>query len=172
MAYSSAYELLQSTPTVTVGIIGLCSLLYIAQIVCGIPLHYVTLCYRNVFFHHEYYRIFVSSLFHANLMHYVMNMLATGTIGTALEKEVGTLSHCLTVITAIPLTSCVYLFFAFLRSAILNNDSLSYQHSVGFSGVIFHMLVLECNTGQSRLTSSRSIFGLCQVPSYLYPWVL
>lgn len=44
-----------------------------------------------------------------------------------------------------------------------------YQHSVGFSGVIFHLSVMECNMTPHR---TRSVFGFLTVPAYLYPWAL
>lgn len=44
-----------------------------------------------------------------------------------------------------------------------------YEHSVGFSGVLFHFCVLECNLVQ---TSSRSLFGIVHVPAQAYPWAL
>ena len=56
-----------------------------------------------------------------------------------------------------------------LLSAAFGFDGLMYQHAVGFSGVLFHLSVLECNMGQNR---SRDLFGIVTVPSYLYPWVL
>ena len=43
------------------------------------------------------------------------------------------------------------------------------QHSVGFSGVIFQLSVLESNLSPNR---SRSVFGFIQVSSKMYPWAL
>jgi len=49
-----------------------------------------------------------------------------------------------------------------------------YRHGAGFSGVLFHLLVLECSiaSAPASQSSSRSIFGFVSVPAYLYPWVL
>ena len=44
-----------------------------------------------------------------------------------------------------------------------------YQHSVGFSGVLFHLSVLECHYGPLQ---PRSLFGMVSVSPTLYPWVL
>lgn len=44
-----------------------------------------------------------------------------------------------------------------------------YQPAVGFSGVIFSMAVLESSLSPFP---SRSVFGLFEVPTKLYPWVL
>lgn len=43
------------------------------------------------------------------------------------------------------------------------------QHSVGFSAVLFHFSVLECNLYPHH---SRSLFSFVNVPAYLYPWAL
>ena len=44
-----------------------------------------------------------------------------------------------------------------------------YQDSVGFSGVIFHLSVLQSDLIQN---STRSLFGLINVPAAFYPWAL
>ena len=101
-------------------------------------------------------------------MHIAMNMMSTAAISSLLEKRAGTLYHILATMPAILLTSVVYIGFAVAMS-LFGNDSLMFQHSVGFSGVIFHMVVLESNLG---FQGSRSVFGFFSVPSFLYPWVL
>jgi hypothetical protein len=74
-----------------------------------------------------------------------------------------------TTLWSILLTSCVYILVAVFLSLGFGFDSLMYQHALGFSGVIFHMSILECNLAPSR---SRSVFGFFSVPSYLYPVAL
>lgn len=44
-----------------------------------------------------------------------------------------------------------------------------YQHSVGFSGVLFHLSVMEANLSPD---ATRSVFGFCRVPAWGYPWAL
>jgi Rhomboid family len=55
-------------------------------------------------------------------------------------------------------------------SMLLAWDGLMVQHSVGFSAVLFHVSVLECNLYPHH--STRSLFGFANVPAYLYPWAL
>jgi len=43
-----------------------------------------------------------------------------------------------------------------------------YQHSIGFSGIIFHLSVLESYLHPGQ----RSVFGFFSVPSFVYPWAL
>jgi len=52
---------------------------------------------------------------------------------------------------------------------IFGYEKSMFQHSVGFSGVIFQLSVLESNINLDR---TRSVFGFIKVPSYLYPWAL
>jgi rhomboid domain-containing protein 1 len=86
-----------------------------------------------------------------------------------LEKRMGTLQQIVTIAWAMLLTSSVYTLVALFLHLVLNKDELMYQHSVGFSGVIFHLSVMECNMTPHR---SRSVFGFVTVPAYLYPWAL
>jgi rhomboid domain-containing protein 1 len=102
-------------------------------------------------------------------MHVGMNMVSTAAISSVLEKRFGTLRHIVTTLWSILLTSSVYILVALFLSLGLGIDSLMYQHAVGFSGVIFHMSILECSLAPNR---SRSVFGFFSVPSYLYPVAL
>lgn len=164
---SRAAEVVRSIPTGTLGIVGLCCVLHALHLVLNFPLHSVTMCPRLVLYLHDYYRIITSALFHGGFMHIAMNMLSTVAISSLLEKRSGTLYHILSTMLAILATSIVYIGFAVILS-FAGYDSLLYRHSVGFSGVIFHMVVLESNLTHG----SRSVFGFFSVPSFLYPWVL
>lgn len=128
-----------------------------------------TMCPRLVLYIHEYYRIVASAMFHGSFMHIGMNMLSTFHLSSMLEKQLGTLPHLMTALGAILSTSVVYIFIAWSASFLLRYDHFMYEHSVGFSGVLFHFCVLECNLVQS---SSRSLFGIVNVPTQFYPWAL
>ena len=130
--------------------------------------HHFTMNPRSIIYLHEYYRFISSTLFHGSLMHIGMNMMSTFAICGLLEARFGTLRHAMTILWAMLLTSATYTLVAFLLHAIFGYEQLMYQHALGFSGVIFHLSVLECNLSNG----SRSIFGVFSVPSYLYPWVL
>lgn len=166
---SRLHEILRDIPPTTLGIIGLCTFLYVLQLILDLDLHKVTLCPRLVIYLHEYYRIITSCFFHADLMHVGMNMVSTAAISGILEKRFGTLRHLVSTLWSVLLTSCVYILVAVFLSLGLGYDSLMYQHAVGFSGVIFHMSILECSLAPNR---SRSVFGFFSVPSYLYPVAL
>lgn len=157
-------------PVATLSIMGLCCSIYVYQFLLDPTLHHYTMCPRLVVYLHEYYRIITSALFHVNLMHIGMNMMSTLAIGTSLERRCGTLYQMTTVLWGILLTSAVYIFAAWLPYAMFGYANWMSGHSVGFSGVIFQLSVLEASLHPEG--SSRSVFGLFRVPSKAYPWAL
>lgn len=159
---------LRNVPPTTLGIIGLCVFIHAAQTVLGWNLHLFTMCPRVVLFTREYYRVFTSVFFHGDLIHIGMNMLSTSAISSALEKKIGTLRLLFSIWWSILLTSAVYMLIAFVAFAIFGYDAWMYQHAVGFSGIIFHLSVLESHMHPGP----RSVFGFFSVPAYVYPWVL
>jgi membrane associated rhomboid family serine protease len=168
---SRFHELLRNITPATLGVVSLCLFLFLVQVSTNHPpLRAVTLCPRLVVFEGEVYRILTSALFHASLMHIGMNLMSTLAIGGMLEKRLGTLRVCYTMLLSIVMTSLLVIAAALFLDLVLERKGLMNQHSIGFSGVIFHLSVLECNLGSHE--SSRSVFGLLEVPSYLYPWVL
>jgi membrane associated rhomboid family serine protease len=166
---SRSTELLRSLPICTLGILGLCIGLHILLLALDWDLKQFTMCPRLVLYLHEWYRVVTSALFHANLMHIGMNMMSTFGISTLLEKRLGTLSFGISTLWAILLTSFIYLGVSYALFLFLGETKWMYQHSVGFSGILFHMTVLECNLSTTR---SRSLFGFVDMPTYLYPWAL
>jgi len=117
----------------------------------------------------EYYRFITSSLFHGSIMHIGMNMMSTMAIGSSLEKRIGTLAMATTILWGIQLTSSIYTFISWLLYVTIGYEHLMLQHSVGFSGVIFQLAVLEANLSPDR---TRSLFGFINVSSKMYPWAL
>lgn len=162
-------EVLRSTPPVTVGAILLCCIVYVLQLILDLDVDRFTMCPQLVFYLHEYYRILTSCVFHGSLMHIGMNMMSSYHLSMLLEKRFGTIPHFVTTLGAMLATSLFYLGISWLASTLFAYDALMYQHSVGFSGVLFHFLVLECNLSSS---TSRSLFGVIEIPTYVYPWVL
>jgi membrane associated rhomboid family serine protease len=162
-------EVLRSTPPVTAGIVLLCCMVYVLQLILDLDLDRFTMCPRLVFYLHEYYRILTSCVFHGSFVHIAMNMVSSYHLSMLLEKRFGTIPHFVTTLGAMLTTSMFYLGISWLASTFFAYDGLLYQHSVGFSGVLFHFLVLECNLSPSN---SRSLFGVVEIPTYVYPWVL
>lgn len=165
-------ELIRQTPIATILIIGVCILLYLLQMIFDLPIHSVTLCPQLIIYKGQIYRIVTNSLFHStSIMHIGMNMLSCFTLAKQLELHYGTIRLLLLTMYSIVLTSCLYVFIAYMLYVIpfIQYKYYMYTHSIGFSGVLFHYLVLECSILSS---SNRNLFGSITVPSYLYPWVI
>ena len=162
-------DALRSIPPTTLGVIAICVSIQVFQAtISGWNLHLFTMCPRLILFTHEYYRVFTSVFFHANLMHIGMNMLSTSTISSLLEKKIGTMRLLFSIWWAILLTSAIYITIAYVAYVVFGYDAWMYQHAVGFSGIIFHLSVLDSHFHPGP----RSVFGFFSVPAFVYPWVL
>ena len=168
-ATTRSAEFARSLPLATAGFIGLCCSVYVSQVVLDVNVRLFTMCPRMVLYLQEFYRIVTSCFFHGSLMHIGMNMLSTAAIATLLERRLGTLHFIMTVLWSVLLTGLLALLLALVAQWIVGTDSLMNQHSLGFSGVMFHLLVLESNLTPG---ASRSVFGFVSVPSYAYPVVM
>jgi len=166
---SRSVELIRNTPVATLGVIIFCTLIHILQNVLNWKLHLYTFCPRLIIYAHEYYRMFSSAFLHANIMHIGMNMLSTYAIGSLLEKQLGTLALIVTMLWSAIIACSLNLCIAMLANYLLGYEKWMYDHAVGFSGVLFHLSVLECHLSPQF---SRSLFGMVNVPSALYPWAL
>ena len=169
---SRLQEVIQITPPITFGIVLTCTVLFL---ICQVLLHDMsnlsnfTFCPQLILYRGQVYRIVTSVLFHANLLHLIMNMLSSYTLCTLLEQQIGSFRLLYTVFLSMIVTSCLSLSTALILSVIFQYDSLMNQHSIGFSGILFHLSVLECHIHPNI---RRNLFGVIEVPSYLYPWVL
>eukprot|EP00195_Chlamydomonas_chlamydogama_P010854 CAMPEP_0202911522 /NCGR_PEP_ID=MMETSP1392-20130828/55193_1 /ASSEMBLY_ACC=CAM_ASM_000868 /TAXON_ID=225041 /ORGANISM="Chlamydomonas chlamydogama, Strain SAG 11-48b" /LENGTH=388 /DNA_ID=CAMNT_0049602061 /DNA_START=35 /DNA_END=1198 /DNA_ORIENTATION=- len=150
--------------TVIVGI-------FLVQLVSGNDYSYRHFCLlaRYTVEYFEVWRIFTSVLVHGGLLHVAFNMLAFVPIGQSLEQLVGTVQmfHLILVLTV--LEGALYIAAGYLLSFTGIAPRVMWQCAIGFSGVIFGLIVVE--TAQSGATQ-RSVFGLFTVPAPLYPWAL
>ena len=162
-------ETLANIPLATLSIMIVCCIVYMYQFFVDPPVHHYTMCPRLVIYMSEYYRFITSSLFHGSIMHIGMNMMSTMAIGSSLEKRIGTLAMAITILWGIQLTSSIYTLISWLLYMTIGYEHLMLQHSVGFSGVIFQLAVLEANLSPDR---TRSVFGFINVSSKIYPWAL
>jgi membrane associated rhomboid family serine protease len=165
-------ELLQRMPPATLAILGLnISVYLIFQLFLDIDIHQYTLLPSIAF--KEPYRLVTSTVLHGSLMHIGMNMMSTLGLCAALEASMGTTSLLLTTMGSIVVTPSIHVGIAFVAHFLFgynnNNNDWWQQHSLGFSGVLFHLSVLEA---ASSTNQSRSLFGMISVPSHLYPWAL
>ena len=157
-------------PLTTFMIVALCVTLHIYQFFLDPPLQNFTLNPRLIIYAHEYYRLITSTMFHSGIMHLGMNMLSTLSIAGALETRFGSVPLGLSILISILSTSLLHVFVTYAYYKLSDDASLIYGSSVGFSGVIFHLAVLEAST--SPPNSTRSLFGFAQIPTAYYPVAL
>jgi membrane associated rhomboid family serine protease len=162
-------EVLRTVPPVTQGVIAVCVGIYLLQCLLDVNPTDWALRPAAVIRSNEYYRILTSPLLHLSPMHIGMNMMSTYAIGTMLEKRLGSFRMLFIVLSSMVVTGSVHVFGAWLVSLTLGKNWLMRESSVGFSGVLFHLSVLECNLGTHE---NRSVFGFFEVRASLYPWVL
>ncbi|CAM9404675.1 unnamed protein product [Laminaria digitata] len=103
-------------------------------------------------------------------MHIVFNMMSFLSIGANLERSIGTLAMFFTVMWSIILGGAVYVGVEWAMTMWVTNDpGYALQRAVGFSGVIFTLALME---SYRSTQPTRSVFGMINVPTRMYPWVL
>ena len=162
-------DFLRETPPVTLAVIAICLSLFLLQNALDMNLSLITMCPSLVIDSHQYYRILTHAIFHSSLMHIGMNMITTYQFSPGVEKRLGTLRLGLSILWSILLSSFLYIGISWLLSQLFGYKHLWYQHAVGFSGVVFHVIVLDAHSSPNQ---SFTIFWLVTVPGYVYPWAL
>ena len=131
---------------------------------CLIP----SLMLRNVT--GQAYRIFTSAFTHASFFHLLVNMTAFIQIGAfGLEMKLGSVTFALLVFLFTILCGIVHVFLASAMWYLLGISGYINECAVGFSGVIFSLVVLDTAFSNIR---QRDVFGLFVVNAYMYPFAL
>eukprot|EP01018_Ginkgo_biloba_P010529 Gb_16184 [translate_table: standard] len=117
------------------------------------------------------YRIYTSVLFHGSVLHVMFNMLALVPIGSGLERIMGSIRYLHVTLLLATSNAVLHLLIAYLTA---HNPLHSYPYfmkecTIGFSGIIFAMIVMETSLNGNQ---SRSVFGLFNVPGKWYAWIL
>lgn len=167
---SRAFETLSRIPLSTFSYGALCSLAFLYQFLVNPDLFRYTLNAQCILMHREYHRIITCAFFHGSFLHLAMNMFSYMALGKSLEKRFGTLFMYFTVTWSILLTSFLHVLLSLAGSIVTRDSSLLNRHSLGFSAVLFHLLVLESKCHDPD--ASHSILGIIHVPSKYYPWAL
>lgn len=157
-------------PLATAGVIGLCVAVQAFVFLFDPPLTDFTVSAALVLYAHQYYRIITSAYFHGGIMHIAMNMMSMMSMGASLERSIGTVQLVLTVLWQTLLTGSFSVGVCWILSMVLLDD-MSYlkQQSVGFSGVLFALAVVDIHKSP---VPTRSVMGFFTVPAKWYPWIL
>ncbi|KAA6419215.1 MAG: hypothetical protein FRX49_10954, partial [Trebouxia sp. A1-2] len=159
-------------PLLTKAILVVCLGIYAVQLLLGYDNYgLVCLAAQSVTQKFQVYRLVTSAFVHGGLLHVAFNMMAFVPIGTSLERMQGTLALAHLIGLLILMGGGAYTGLATAASYIpwSITTKISHQCAIGFSGVIFGLIVVDnAMTGATQ----RNIFGFFYVPAQLYPWTL
>ncbi|XP_004982286.1 rhomboid-like protein 15 isoform X2 [Setaria italica] len=161
-----------SIPFVTSGVVLICGAIYLLCLLIGYD-SYAEICFlpSAVASHFQVYRFYTSVLFHGSVLHVLFNMLALVPLGTELERIMGSVRLLFLMFLLATTNAILHLTIAFLvaYNPLSPVPNLADECSIGFSGVIFSMIVIETSLSGVQ---SRSVFGLFNVPAKWYAWIL
>lgn len=103
------------------------------------------------------YRIYTSIFFHGSLLHVLFNMMALVPLGSELERITGSVRLLYMIIL---LATSNAIFHLFIALVVAHNPFKTYlflmnECSIGFSGILFSMIVIE--TSLSGVQSRRLV---------------
>ncbi|XP_030531718.1 rhomboid-like protein 15 isoform X1 [Rhodamnia argentea] len=162
----------EGIPFLTSAVVITCGTIYLICLLTGYDsFHEVCFLPSEVISRFQVYRIFTSIVFHGSLLHVFFNMLALVPLGSELERLMGSV-RLLYIIVLLATSSAVFhLFIALLvaHNPFRRSPYLMNECSIGFSGILFSMIVIETSLSGIQ---SRSVFGLFNVPAKWYAWIL
>ena len=163
-------EYINSIPLATKTILFICLLIYIFDFLFETQTMRYTISAGHIIYMNQWYRLITSPFFHGGLFHIGMNMMSYLAIGRWLEVKTGTLKCCYILMWSILLSNFLYVIICYLIACITSDYSWLFYQSIGFSGVLFTIAVIE-TTINSEINPTRTIFCF-QVPTIYYPYVL
>uniref|UniRef100_A0A0D9VX00 UBA domain-containing protein n=1 Tax=Leersia perrieri TaxID=77586 RepID=A0A0D9VX00_9ORYZ len=161
-----------SIPFITSGVVLICGVIYLVCLLSGYD-SFLEICFlpSAVASRFQVYRFYTSIVFHGSLLHVLFNMLALVPLGTELERIMGSVRLLFLMFLLATTNAIFHLIIAFLvtYNPLHPVSYLVDECSIGFSGVIFSMIVIETSLSGVQ---SRSVFGLFNVPAKWYAWIL
>jgi membrane associated rhomboid family serine protease len=161
-------------PMATLFTVGLCVMIDIVfHRIFHFPDQRISLSPEKVIYKFQWYRLMTGPLFHFGLFHLVTNMLSAISIGTMVEGRYGTIRQGMNTLLAIFYTSIMFLLLAVLFSSTGFIKNMMHREAVGYSSVLFHFLVMECQMSHTHTFSIPTGGGRgITIPSTLVPWIL
>ncbi|KAL6997864.1 Rhomboid-like protein 15 [Sarracenia purpurea var. burkii] len=159
-------------PFLTSSVVIVCGVIYLVCLLVGYD-SFAEVCFwpSAVISRFQVYRIYTSVLFHGSLLHVLFNMMALVPLGSELERVMGSVRMLYIIILLATSNAIFHLLIALLAA---HNPLHSYQYlmnecAIGFSGILFSMIVIETSLSGVQY---RSVFGLFNVPAKWYAWIL
>ncbi|KAL3625972.1 Rhomboid-like protein 15 [Castilleja foliolosa] len=162
----------EGIPFLTSAIVVVCGIIYLVCLLVGYD-SFVEVCFlpSAVVSHFQVYRIYTAILFHGSFLHVLFNMMALTPMGSELERIMGSIRLLYIIILLAVSNAILHLVIALLvaHNPFHSDQYLMDQCSIGFSGILFSMIVIETSLSGVQ---SRSFFGLFNVPAKWYVWIL
>ncbi|PSC68502.1 rhomboid [Micractinium conductrix] len=162
-----------SLPFITRCVLGVCTATYAVTALLGSGAVGALCMAPAPLLRGELYRVLTSALTHASLLHLVLNMAAFVQMGASLERALGSLHFLWAQLLILGLGEGLYLAAAAVAhpapAALPPWLDWWRQCAVGYSGVLFGLIMIETRLSGA---ASRSVAGLFSVPAAAYPWVL
>ncbi|KAL9242535.1 hypothetical protein vseg_016526 [Gypsophila vaccaria] len=162
----------ESIPFVTSAVVAVCAAIYLVCLFVGYD-SFIEICFlpSAVISQFQVYRTYTSVLFHGSFLHVFFNMLALVPLGSELERIMGSVRLLYTMLLLGLSNAILHVLIALLvaYNPIHPYPDLMISCSIGFSGILFSMIVMETSLSGIQ---SRSVFGLFNVPTKWYPWIL
>ncbi|XAR69863.1 Rhomboid protease [Bertholletia excelsa] len=162
----------EGIPFLTSSVVVVCGVIYLVCLLVGYD-SFAEVCFlpSAVISRFQVYRIYTSVLFHGSLLHVMFNMMALVPLGSELERVMGSV-RCLYMIILLATSNAI--FHLLIALLIAYNPFQPYQYlmnecAIGFSGILFSMIVIETSLSGVQ---HRSVFGLFNVPAKWYAWIL
>jgi membrane associated rhomboid family serine protease len=153
-------------PPVTTVVMILACIVFVIQCVYEVNNKRFNLNPERILRSHQFYRLVSSSWLHRNYQHLGMNLLSAYCTGPALERKLGSRKLVETTLFSVLLTPLLYVILAPLYNSLAQ---VPLKSTKGLSGIMFHWIAIECHLDSK---SDASLFGMVNVPSAWYPWVL
>lgn len=162
----------ESIPFLTSAVIVVCGVIYFLCLLVGYD-SFAEVCFlpSDVVSRFQVYRIYTSIIFHGSLLHVLFNMMALVPLGSELERIMGSVRLLYVIILVATSNAIFHLLIALLvaHNPIHTYDYFMTECGIGFSGVLFSMIVIETSLSGVQ---SRSVFGLFNVPAKWYAFFL
>ncbi|CAL5194386.1 unnamed protein product [Lathyrus oleraceus] len=162
----------ESIPFVTSAVVIICGAIYFVCLLAGYD-SFAEICFlpSAVVTQFQVYRIYTSLFFHLSLLHVLFNMMAFVPLGSELERIMGSVRLLYLTFLLATSSAIFHVLIALLveYNPFVTNVYLMNECAVGFSGVLFSMIVIETSLSGVQ---SRSVFGLFNVPAKWYAFFL
>ncbi|KAL1225772.1 Rhomboid-like protein 15 [Cardamine amara subsp. amara] len=159
-------------PFLTSSVVVVCGVIYLICLLTGYDTFY-QVCFlpSAVISWFQVYRFYTAVIFHGSLLHVLFNMMALVPMGSELERIMGSVRLLYLTFLLATTNAILHLLIASLAgyNPFYQYDHLLNECAIGFSGILFSMIVIETSLSG---VNSRSVFGLFNVPAKLYPWIL